>query len=74
MAVKNDPIERLVAEIVAYQEQRELTDQQIADELECPRSTWAALRLGLFRPGRKLLVKIAKNARFKDAAMKALMS
>lgn len=71
---KNGPITQLVAEIAAYQEKAELSDQQVADDLGCPRSTWTSMRLGHFTPGRKFLAKVAKNARFKDAAMKALTS
>lgn len=69
-----DPIAQMVNEIRAYQEKAELTDQQIAEELGCPRSTWAAMRLGHFVPGRKFLAKVARSPRFKDAAMKALTS
>lgn len=71
---KNGAIDHLVATITQYQEKAELTDQQIADEIGCPRSTWSAMRLGHFTPGRKLLSKLAKTPRFKDAAMKALTS
>ena len=71
---KNGAIDHLVATITAYQEKSEMTDQQVADEIGCPRSTWSAMRLGHFTPGRTFLAKLAKVPRFKDAAMKALTS
>lgn len=63
----------MVAEIQAYQERQEMTDQQIADEIGCPRSTWASARRGHFVPGRDFAAKVAKVPRFKDAAMKVLV-
>lgn len=64
----------LVATIAAYQETSEMTDQQLADEIGIPRSTWTALRLGNFRPGLKFASKMLKVPRFKEAATKVLIA
>lgn len=69
---KSEAIQRMISEVIAYQEKNELTDQAMADEIGCPRSTWTSVRLGNFIPGRDFAAKVAALPRFRDVAMKAL--
>lgn len=72
MATNGDPMKQLVAAIAAYQEQQEMSDREMAEELGVPRSTWSAARLGHFAPGLKFAKTVARVARFRDVAQKAL--
>lgn len=63
----------MVATIVAYQEKQDLTDQEVSELLNVPRSTWTAVRLGNFAPGLSFAQKVADVPRFRDVAAKVLM-
>ncbi len=65
-------MDQLVAEIAAYQERAQLTDQQMADELNVPRSSWSVWKNHLASPGLGFAVKAVQVQRFRKAATRAL--